>query len=1083
MAARNCRLLCGGFRWLEASLHGQLKAIRSTARLAPVAVVVPTEMLREHLGRRLAGSGLPHANIHFLTLRRLADRLAGIGLGKQGMRPEPRFAAQMVLERAVREHGDALDYFGPMADKEGFREALLATFRDLKNAGLVPSDLAASVTRMGGGHAMVLREKLHDVALLWEKVEKARTGRAFYDEADLFRMAAEEAECSAWLAGLKRFVLYGFYDFTSVQQLLLSACFRVAPSTVYFPYGEGEAFEYARPALEWLEGAGFERKDVARSDAARNNALASLQDGLFISFPDAAKKAVSNTDGVLIVSAPGEAREVEEIVREIIHAPTASGSEDRERIGILMRPQRPYSELLQDALKAAEIEGFFNHCLPLSKTVAGKGLLLLAELLGSPLKRTQVMDFLAVARLRPLDALQGASENPPVSLWNRFSIEAGIVEGRGEWEARLRRLAESDEYNAPNGDEQTRLRAALDAFRTFLNQLFDDLEGAAARDSWRGMADAVAELFRARVVADENTDTVLDQLATLAELDGLGVEPTPEKLLTLLRKALDGEYLSAGRFERKEPAVTPLMQARGVPFDVVILPGLVEKMFPQPARQDPIILDSERTRLVAALEKMGKRATLPGKARRRAEEKLLFALAVQSARRRLVLTFPRLDIRTARPKIPSYFLLRCMEAVTGEPFDFDRLDKAIRGSEIGRFVRMTRLDPTVRDRAVHLLEYDLSSLKKALQEGRPNAMSYLAQESPFFKQALDAETARYGQAHFTRYDAVVESPEVLGLLGKRLFDEGAPVSATRLEKYASCPFSYLLRYVLGIEPVDEPERVAVVSGMDRGSLVHGILWEFLSAIVREGGLPLSPDHWPQLEQIARKRFSRCEREKATGYPLTWQIETERILADLRQFLELEMAGPAPFRPAYFEVRFGMARRDDEESEVSRESPVVFDMGGGDIVRFRGKIDRIDVDVTAEHCRVVDYKTGRVRRLADGGFDGGRALQLSVYLLAAGQLFETVKPESAEYYYTSQKGGFKRTKFTWEKWQEEEKTFQTIVGTILDGIRSGRFYAYPESGVCRHCDYGGLCGVAGNTSFKWRADPKSARAFLRMAQIP
>ena len=699
------------------------------------------------------------------------------------------------------------------------------------------------------------------------------------------------------------------------------------------------------------------------------------------------------------------------------------------------------------------------------------------------------MDFLAGAPLKPLESL---FDEPPVAEWNAMTIAAGIVEGRREWEARLGmrsaecgvrindKLARSGQPSSPHSAVRN---PQSSVFCAFLKRLFDGLDKVAAERTWSGRTTALAEICRSLIVLDDAAEAALAALDTLSGLDALGEPPTPDRFRARVRDLLADARPAVGAFERNEPAVVSLMAARGVPFDLVIVPGLVEKSFPQPARQDPILLDAEREKLAALLARAGSPADIPLKARRREEEELLFALAVQSARRRLVLTFPRLDAATARERVPSHFLLRMLETLSGKAPDYQELDQFIRSR--GGFVRMTRFDPEARDRAVTALEYDFAAFAKADHDRTPDALLYFRQdERHFFSRAIEAESARWGSEKFSAYDGVVQSPELALALGKRLHDDSRPVSPTRLEDYAACPFSYLLRHVFGLEAADEPERVATISPQDRGSLVHAILWQFLSNAARDRALPLTEAQWPRLEAVASAHFAGFERRGVTGYPMLWRIEQDRLLADLREFLDREMAGPGSFRPGYFEVRFGMPARDDQESGVSTRKPALLKLEGATAIRFSGKIDRVDVDPTARRCRVLDYKTGwNYLQLKDDTFHGGRALQLPIYLVAARMLFPDFEPEFAEYYYVGARGDWRKVRFTTEGWPEKAETLQSIVRTIVRGIRAGKFFPAPVEEDCDRCEFRLACGHGRFLDFKWKADAQTTADFSAMAEIP
>ena len=140
------RLVHGSFRRLEAAFIEEMKALRSASPVAACAVLVPNRLLQDHLRRALALAGCPHVNVHFLTFRNLADRLAKAELAREGLSYAPPMAMQLLAQRAAAGHADALDYFGGVADREGFQRALLETLKDLKDAGATPEEAGRAET-------------------------------------------------------------------------------------------------------------------------------------------------------------------------------------------------------------------------------------------------------------------------------------------------------------------------------------------------------------------------------------------------------------------------------------------------------------------------------------------------------------------------------------------------------------------------------------------------------------------------------------------------------------------------------------------------------------------------------------------------------------------------------------------------------------------------------------------------------------------------------------------------------------------------------------------------------------------------
>lgn len=1098
-AGRGCVLYYGSFAALERALPDTLRALKQDEPLAPVAVVVPSHLLRLHLRRSVAAALGAHANVRFYTLHELAERLAGADLANEGLSPSTPLVRELILLRTLREVRPR--YFAPVADKEGFRMALLATFADLKEAGLSPPSLRRAVAGLRRARNLPADslEKLAELVSLWEAYEAGCWAARFYEDGDLPAAAAGAAR-QAWrlLAIGERgsILLYGFYDLNVLQKRLVEACLRAVPTQVFFPFeDDAPAWRYARPLLDWLRERGLEVKALPEPSDDRPEVLRRLGVNLRASSgpraqPVGEQQGAAEGAAFQIVSCPGEAREAQEILREALHPP--GDLHEAGTMGILLRTPETYVDTLEKSFSAVGLEGYFHEGMPLVRTPSGRQLLLLTELVGSDYTRGAVMDFLAAG---PLKEIPGVGE-PPTALWNELTVEAGIVKGKDEWLERLARLraalcGEGDETGEEDtgrrGGEECRVRA-VEALEVLVRELFESLEAVESARSWGKVVEALGEALGKWVPESVERKAVLDSLDALAMLDRVGERPEARLVRRFVRRVLESQATRRGRFQCSEPLVAPLMEARGVPFDTVIVPGLVEKMFPQPVRQDPILLDAEREALNRVLERVAAGAMLDRKGRRREEEDLLFALAAGAARRRLVLTYPRLDARSARPRVPSWFLLRALEAVCGEPVDYSMLERYVREGRWGRFASMRAADPQVMPRAVSATEFDLGAVAWASQAQDMSALQYLVNTPGFFARGLRAENARWAEADFSVYDGVVRSREALERIAERFDLRRKTFSATDFETYATCPFQYLMQRVYGIEPLEEPEESVSISPLDRGSLLHGILCQFFTEEVAAGRVPVGADAWPRLEAIARQRMDAFERTGVTGYPLMWAVRREQMMEELRALLEAERAesekqeGGCRFLPREFELQFGR-RRSGQVSACSREEPVEFALGGGAVVRLAGRIDRVDVTEDGSAARILDYKTGSLAGAPKANsFDGGRALQLPLYIVAARELFGGVEIDYAAYWFIGERGQGKRVEFTTEDWEGKEESLGRILWTIVDGIHAGRFYACPDK-YCERCSFSAACGHGREIDFKWERESPATAAYRAMREIP
>src|SRR5439155_1040824 len=114
-------------------------------------------------------------------------------------------------------------------------------------------------------------------------------------------------------------------------------------------------------------------------------------------------------------------------------------------------------------------------------------------------------------------------------------------------------------------------------------------------------------------------------------------------------------------------------QARGRSFRVVFVPGLAERVVPQRPREDPLLLDERRRSLNATLGaglSNGSSSPFSGTLLveqdvRGSAERLLLKIAIGAACERLYLSYPRLDVAETRARVPSFYALDVMRAITG----------------------------------------------------------------------------------------------------------------------------------------------------------------------------------------------------------------------------------------------------------------------------------------------------------------------------------------------------------------------------------------------------------------------------------
>jgi ATP-dependent helicase/DNAse subunit B len=1026
--------------------------------LAPLVVLVGSNLLGLYLRRLLALRGLNHINLRFLTFIDLARALAAEPLDRKGLLPLPRYG-DLVLISSLAEKILEGSYFGPIACRRGFQRALAATFRDLADGEVEILPLLET-------------RKVSELNALYQTY-RSLAGRGFYSSSDLFCHGEKEAHRFPQIFGSEELAVYGFYDFTESQKRLLEACIRHLRLTAFMPWRGTRGFAYAAPVLQWYRSRGFQVQSPAKPERAGSKLVEVAPREIFAERPKAYSAPEDRT--VRIIAAPSEEQEVREIAREVLRLAREDEIPFHE-MAVLLRNFDLYAPLLQETFQNLRVPVYLQGGKPLSRTQAGKSVLLLLDLVGGNFRRGEVLEFLTFA---PLAWERFFQEEPSTSHWDLISREAGIVEGREEWEERLTSWIAQQEQKQDEEGNQTLILDA-ERFHGFLKDFFPALERFPRNSTWQEMVKACLFLLESYFEANGDCEEIGDALRSLVSLDSLGLEVEVRQFKEVLTEALQEKTLAHGAFQRGGVCVSDLMPARGLSFRAVFIPGLVERSFPASPRQDPLLLDAERQAMNRDLKEKGH---VPLKRYRFAEEKLLFTMALGAAREKLILSYPRLDPSTGRERIPSFFLLRLGEALSGEAMDYSRLERL---PQYG-FVPLSRLAPEDSAEAVDEGEFDLSQIGKALRTRDRREVSYFRRAFPAFNRAEKLARLRWGFQAFTEYDGCLKSARARKLLRQRFALSGQVLSATKLETYAACPFNYFLAEVLGIKPLPSPEEVRRIQPLERGTLVHEILFRFYEAASKRYPGPLRPENLEEyrkvLDEAASISFAAAEAQGWTGYPLLWEIDRQSILEDLRAFVQKEAQAEEGMIPSFFEVRFGHRSRSPRKGDVDEPLSLALEDGMGFFLR--GRMDRVDFSPERDALRVIDYKTGKLQGEEDG-FCGGTTLQLPLYLMAACRTWKEADLEKswAEYCSVSRKGKFARIPFHGDGWEEKEANLKKILETISRGISEGTFFPYRENNQgCSFCDFRNLCEHGVDVLFeKKKKDPRAA-AFLEMRDIP
>jgi CRISPR/Cas system-associated exonuclease Cas4 (RecB family) len=1031
-----------------------------------VLVVAATADAAADLVRRAALDAEGAFGWHRITIARLAAALAARALVVHGRVPVGRLVSEAVVTRVLHELAERneLGRFAHTGRGPGLARALASVLEELRGEAIAAARIAAATP---------------ELARVQEAYDAALAAAGLADRVAVEQLAAEAARSPLRAAPLDLpLVLLDLPAPTAVQRALLEAVVARAPACLAtIPEGDARAVAVFAGVL------GVAPEIAAGAGADADTALRALQQHLF---RDSAPAPRAPDPSVEMLSAPGESRECVEIARRI-HAAARDGV-PFDRIAVLLRAPDAYGPFLVEALRRAGVPAHFARGAR-RPDPSGRALLALLACAAEGCSARRFAEYLSLGEV-PLRAHGGAPPGAPAAgerwvppdeelvadrlgapaeaeiesegdpdpargsgslpaprRWERLLVEAAVIGGRDRWRRRLeghareleRSIAALDEPDGPIAERLRRDRSDLAQLGAFALPLIEEeLANLPASARWGEWAHALGALASRALRSPERVQSVLAELAPMAQVGPIRLR---EVQLVLAPRLLQVASRPPGARYGKV-FVAPADAVRGLAFDVVFVPGLAEKLFPRKIAEEPILLDAVRSELGGAL------AT---NERRLESERLALRLAVGAARERVVLSYPRLDVDGARPRVPSFYALEALRAAEGALPGFDELS---RRAETAGDARLGWPAPAQAERAIDAAEFDLARLARleADAESSRGAARYLLGANPHLGRALRFRARRWIPG-WTPADGLVKPIEP----GQRALAQHAlaarSFSPTALQQYALCPYKFFLHTVWKLSPREEPEAIEELDPLQRGSLVHAVQFELFGALRDAGLLPVTPARlaaaWDHLDTVLDKVAARFEDDLAPAIERVWRDGVQSVRADLREWLRRASLDDSGFVPWRFELSFGLPL-DRDADPASRAEPVSIDAG----LCLRGSIDLVERSDDGR-LRVTDHKTGK-ERFRDGAvIDGGRTLQPVLYALALEKLFPDAEVESGRLYYCTAAGNFEERRVPLDAAaRASAEAVAKAVGAALD---DAFLPAAPDEGACRWCDYRPICG--------------------------
>ena len=1060
------------------------------------------DFARELSARRGATFGL-----YRFSLRQLASRIAATQLARRGVAPATRLGAEAVAARAAFEEleQDTLGYLAPIARLRSFGRTLASTLEDLRLAGVSPDRL--DVCGAVGA----------DVDLLARRYALQLEQAHLIDIPDLYRVAAA-AVTGSDPVGVPLEVPVLLLDVPVRDEATLALVGALASRATRLAATVPAGDERTRAALGGLPLATVEPIVAPRP---ATDPLTRIRERLFETFEtvasDEAGPGLEHGDDVSLFSAPGETRECVEIARAIQQQARLGIPLDR--MAVLLRAPQVYAGLLETALRRAGVEAWFVRGTR-APDPAGRAFLALLACAAEQLSARRFSEYLSLGQVPPpdqrgapptdrgrwvppsegdqvlpapalppqpslFDLVDGepsttetgpdADDRPVVDgglrtpwRWDRLLVESAVIGGYDRWarrlsglEQELRLRLEECRSDDPQSSRVRRLEsdlANLGHLHRFALPIINRMGAFPRRATWGEWLDRLETL--APMVL-RRPDRVLAVLGELRPMAGVGPVPLAEVQDVLAERLTQlPEEPPPHRYGRV--FVGGPEHVRGRVFDVVFVPGLAERIFPQQQRQDPLLLDDHRRALNAASRVSPQDPSsavglgLPVLDDHAAAERLRLRLAVGAATRRLYLSYPRLQLGESRPRVPSFYALDLERARTGRVPDFAVTEREAFHRVDARLVWPAPPEP---DLAIDDTEHDLSVLGPLLRRRVSPELTgrarYLLRLNPGLRRSLLTRWARW-KPPWTRYDGVYQPAGAArtALDAHRLSARAYSVSA--LQRFAACPYQFLLAAVFRLRPREETESLERLDPLTRGRIFHEVQAEFVRALESRDALPVTRGRLAEtealLDQTLDRLADRYYEDLAPAIDRVWTDEVESMRTDLKGWVHHVANEEGEWVPIRAELGFGFPPapgRDPRSVSEPAEIDGVWKLHGiVDLVEARAR------PTAGGELRVTDHKTGRDRTRERMVVGQGEVLQPVLYGLAVEQALGRPVSESRLFFSTVAGGYATRSVSLGET---ERRRGREVLAIIDRAIETGVILPAPRPGACAWCDFRMVCG--------------------------
>lgn len=890
----------------------------------------------------------------------------------------------MLLRKIIDSKKQDLKVFSRAADKNGFITQMEEMVAEFKRYCVTPETLEEQ-KQTAAPDNKVLSDKLHDLQLLYEELEK-HLFEKYVDSEDYLRLLAEKIPQSTYIKEAE-ILIDGFHSFTPQELEVLGQLMKVSKK-VTIALTIDNAYEVPPHDLSLFRMTGKTYQSIIQF--AQENSIKVEEPILLTSqyryssepslahleryFDERPTVPYQGQTSITLSQAVNRRAEIEGIAREIQKLARDKNYRYRD-IAIMIRNASDYHEIIETIFQDYHIPFFIdqkrsmlNH--PLIELIRSS-----LEVINSNWRYESVFRCVKTDLLYPFGEEISTLREDMDKLEN-YVLEYGIqgykwTNGKRWKYKRIRGLEDSDlpqtdkerEYEDKLNDLRDmiarpllslgkRLQKAKDG-RGMCEALFlylEDLEIPAKMEELKLNAELAGRLSEARE-NDQVWNAVLELLDQYVEIVG------DEKVSLTTFSNMIETGLESMRFALVPPAidqvlVASLERSRFSNIKCTFIIGANDGVLPARPNEEGVFSESDREILGDAGLQLA-----PGSRETLLDENFLIYCALTSPQEALYISYP-LANEEGKSLLPSPIIKRLKDL-------FPNADEKFYMNEPSELPAIEQLEYMVNpDVALSSLATQLQAWKKQypIQDLWWDVYNYFANHDE-----MKDKSQLVLSSLFYKNKPKKLSKEITDAL----YGDHIQGSVSRMEVFQGCPFSHFASYGLQLKE----RKVFRLESPDIGDLFHAAL-KNIADFLQKNGIDWRDLTKEQCDKLAIKAVEelapRLQKEILLSSNRYHYImhKLQKIISRASKILS-DHAKASGFAPVGIELGFG---------KKGPLPPIRFNLDNGSTMELIGRIDRVDKAESSNGVllRVIDYKSSqKVLNLSEVYY--GLALQMLTYL--------------------------------------------------------------------------------------------------------